>query len=197
LFLNNILGGNKMISTTKKLTVCAIMVALASVLSLVKIFTAPYGGSVTLASMAPIIIISLIYKPRWSMMSAFAYSVIQIILGFYPPPVKDILSFTLVILLDYVIAFGVLGFAGAIAKRFKNKLIGVPIATFTVIFLRFISHFLSGIVIWSSYAPKGQPVWLYSMLYNGAYLLPELIITGILLTVLVKYIDFRKLAGVR
>jgi len=83
----------------------------------------------------------------------------------------------LVILLDYVLAFSVLGMAGTISSFIKNKCFKVIFGTTMVIFLRFVCHFLSGIIIWDVYAPEGQSVFLYSLLYNGSYMLIEFIIT--------------------
>ncbi|MBC8584611.1 energy-coupled thiamine transporter ThiT [Youxingia wuxianensis] len=179
--------------TTRKLTHSALMVALATILSLVTIFKAPNGGSVTAASMVPIIIIALMYNTSWALLTSLAYSGIQMLLGFYPPPTQDFISFVLVILLDYVVAFGVLGLAGVFARRFKNKVLGACIGTIIVMALRFICHFLSGILIWTSYAPEGMPVWLYSFTYNGAYMLFEAIISVVVIALIVKYINLDKL----
>ncbi|MEI6100383.1 MAG: energy-coupled thiamine transporter ThiT [Eubacteriales bacterium] len=173
---------------TRRLTESAIMIALASVLSLCIIFQAPFGGSVTLASMVPIILISLKYDVRWAIITSVAYAGIQMLLGFYAPPVQDFLSFLLVILLDYVLAFGVLGLAGTFGRLFKKPIAKIVGGGAIVIGLRFVCHFTSGIVIWASDAPAGQPAWLYSLGYNGSYMLFELIISVAILLVLSRVI---------
>ncbi len=168
-------------SKTKKLTECAVMVALASVLSLIKIYDAPYGGSVTLGSMVPLIVACVHIKDiRWGILMCFTFSLIQMMFGFAPPPTPTLWYFALVVLFDYVVAFTVLALANPISRLFKNGIVGAVVGAFGAVFARFICHFISGYFIWGVYAPEGQPVWLYSLLYNGGYLLPELVISTIL-----------------
>lgn len=171
------------------------MIALATVLSIFAVYKLPNGGSVTFASMAPIVVIALMYDFGWAMLTAFAYSMVQMLLGFYPPPTQDFLSFALVILLDYVIAFSVLGLAGVIAHRFKNRVAGAAAATCAVILLRLCCHFLSGILIWAPYAPEDMPVWLYSIGYNSSYMIPEMIVSAIAVSLVVRFVNLDKLAA--
>ena len=163
------------------LTESALMIALAVALSIFAVFHLPNGGSVTIGSMLPILLISFKYDFKWSVLTAFAYSLLQMFMGFYPPPTQDLLSFVLVILLDYVIAFTVLCFAGPIYRKLGDGLsdsLRMTIACCICFAGRFICHFLSGILIWDVYAPEGQPVWLYSLTYNGSYMLAEALITS-------------------
>lgn len=162
---------------TKKLTLAGMFIALATVLSFIKLFNMIYGGSVTAGSMVPIILFSLMCDFKWGIIQATIYGLIQLMLGWYAPPAQTFASFVLVILLDYVIAFGILGLSGAIARKIGGGLIAISIGTLTSLFIRFLCHFASGILIWHSYAPPGQPVWLYSLLYNGGYMLGETVIT--------------------
>lgn len=97
------------------------MLALALLLSMIKFYHFPNGGSITAASMAPIIIISLMYDTRWALFTSFAYSLLQMLEGFYPPPVQSFGMFVALILLDYVVAFGILGLAGPVAAAFKRS----------------------------------------------------------------------------
>lgn len=168
---------------------CALLVALGAVLSMIKI-SAPYGGSVTLASMAPIVLISYRHGIKWGLGAAFVYSLLQMILppGFYPPPAKTFIAFAAVVLLDYVIAFTVLGTASFFGKLFKNRVLSGVVGAVSVTFIRFICHFVSGILIWGSYA-EGQPVWLYSLTYNGSYMLWEIIITAAATALLLPVLD--------
>ncbi|MBR6524274.1 MAG: energy-coupled thiamine transporter ThiT [Clostridia bacterium] len=162
---------------TKKLTLAGMLIALATVLSLIKIFDMPYGGSVTAGSMVPIIIFSMQCDTKWGITQAICYSIIQLMLGWYAPPAQNFVSFAAVILLDYVIAFGGLGLAGPIARRLGGGRSATAVGVILVLFIRFLCHFLSGILIWGSFAPEGQPVWLYSLLYNGGYMLGETVVT--------------------
>ncbi len=173
---------------TRRLTESAIMIALASVLSVIVLFQLPQGGTITPASMVPIILISMKYDVKWSMITSLVYAGIQMLLGFYAPPTPNFINFLLVILLDYVIAFGVLGLAGTFGRAFKNPVGRIIFGSTVVIALRFLCHFLSGIIIWNSYAPAGQPVWLYSLGYNGSYMLGELIVSVIVVAVLSPFL---------
>ena len=181
-----ILGG---VFMTKKLTTTGVLLALAVILSMIRLFDAPYGGSVTLASMLPIILLSVLYGTKWGILSGIVFSVLTMFSGGIPaPPVAGFGMYVLVVVLDYILAFGVLGFAGSISRLFSGKPYAVPLASAVVIALRFLCHFLSGILIWSAYAWEGYGAALYSFLYNGSYMLFELIITTILSALVVKWI---------
>ena len=177
---------------TKKLTLCALLVAMATVLAMVsKIIPAPWlqGGSVTLASMVPIIAVSIIIDMRWGLLASVVYSLIQMLTGFYPPPTQTILYFFLVIFLDYIAAFGVLGFAGSFSKLLGSKKWSIPASGAIVAFLRYICHILSGVLIWGVYAGEGQSVLAYSLIYNGSYMIPEIIITAVALALMSGVIE--------
>ncbi len=169
---------------TKRLTLSAILTALSFVLMMIsKVLPAPWlqGGSVTLASMVPIIVISVNLGTKWGLISGFVYSLLQMMTGFYPPPTQNFLSFALVVLLDYVFAFSVLGLSGLFVKLMKNKAWAIPVSGVIVTTLRYLMHILSGLLIWGVYAPEGQTVLAYAVLYNGSYMIPEIIITAVVL----------------
>ena len=166
---------------TSRLTQSAILIAMAIVLSYFKLAQWTFGGSVTLGSMIPIMLISMKYPFSWSLTSAVAYSLIQMMQGFYAPPVENLLYYTLMILLDYVVAFGGLSLAGPVYRALKKKISernSIMAATTLCLVLRFLCHFASGIIVWAAYAPANQPVWLYSLIYNGSYMLAECVISG-------------------
>lgn len=182
-------------NTTKKLTTSALMIALATVLMWVsKLIPAPWmqGGSITIASMVPIIAVGILLGTKWGLCSALAYAVIQMMFGFYPPPTQTFLSFTLVILLDYIIAFGILGLSGMFVKLLGNKYLSIPLSAFIVTSLRYICHILSGILIWGVYAGEGQSVLAYSLVYNGSYMIPEIIISTIVTGLIFKSSIFKR-----
>ena len=165
---------------TKKLTLCAISVALATVLAMIsKIIPAPWlqGGSVTIASMVPIIAVSVAVGSRWGILASVVYALIQMLSGFYPPPTQTIWNFFLVVFLDYIAAFGVLGLAGSIYNITGKKTWAIPVSGAIVTTARYICHILSGLLIWGVYAEEGQSVLAYSLIYNGSYMIPEIIIT--------------------
>ncbi len=176
-------------STTKKLTACALLIALATVLMWVsKLIPAPWlqGGSITLASMVPIVIAGILFGTKWGLCASVSYAVIQMLFGFYPPPTQTFWYFVLVVLLDYVIAFGVLGLSGFFHKLFHKKGWAISVSAAIVTTLRYVCHILSGILIWGVYAEEGQSVLSYSLIYNGTYMIPEIIITTVVTALICK-----------
>ena len=170
--------------SVKAVAESAMLVALAFILSTFTVFKLLYGGSVTIGSMIPIMLVSLKYPFGWSLTVALCYSILQMFQSFYAPPVNTLINYMLMVALDYIVAFSVLCLAGPIVNMLEKKLelrIRLMIATVICFGLRFLCHFISGIIIWGVYAPKGQPVWLYSLMYNGSYLGLETIISGLIL----------------
>ena len=170
---------------TKKLTVSALLIALSAVLAAFPILRLPNDGTITLASMVPVIVIGFLFGTKHGIISAFVFSLIQMVTGgIATPPVENFVYYALVVLLDYVIAFTVLGTAPIFEKMIGNKTISMPISGGIVVFLRFVCHYISGVIIWGVYAPEGQSPYLYSLLYNGSYMGIELVVTVVVLAVL-------------
>ncbi len=160
----------------KMLVEAGIMIALAQILSYVKLFEMPMGGSVTAASMVPILLFAVRWGAKSGLLVGTVYGILQFLLGpkwsFHP----------ISILGDYVVAFGLLGLAGL----FKKDVKGITLGTFLGIFGRFVCHVISGVVVFASYAPEGQHPLVYSILYNGTYLMPEFVISLVLVLLLVN-----------
>ena len=162
--------------TTKQLVTSAIMLALASVLSLIKVWQMPLGGSITLLSMLPVCLLSIKYGYKWGLFSAFVYSLIQMAMDF-----GSLMSWGMTlkiwigcIIFDYIVAYTVLGIAGIFKDKGSMGIIaGVAIA----IALRFISHVISGTIFFDIWCPEGWNVLVYSLAYNGAYMAFEMIFT--------------------
>ena len=176
-------------NTTLILVECALMIAMSTVLSMIKIFEMPQGGAVTCASMVPLILVSYRHGLKWGIGTAFTHSLLQMILRFDAPPANTFWAFLAVILLDYVLAFTVLGTAAFFGKPFKSRAVSVAVGSVAACVLRFLCSFASGILIWSDYAPKDMPVWFYSFTYNGSYMLVETIITAVVAVVLIQVLD--------
>lgn len=179
-------------SKTKKITLSALMVALSVVLVLIsKLIPAPWmqGGSITFASMVPVIAASIMLDTKWGIACGVVFSLIQMMTGFNPPPTQTFFYFVLVILLDYVAAFGVLGLAGTFYRLMKKKTWAIPVGGIIVTMLRYVCHIVSGVLIWGVYAEEGQSVLGYSLIYNGSYMIPEIVITGIVLAIISKFIQ--------
>lgn len=184
-----------------KLCISAIFVALATALSFIKIINMPLGGSVTLLSMLPIVMISCMLGLKWGMASSFVYSLIQLFLGI---ALDGIFAWGLTptmligtIVLDYIAAFSVLGLAGIFSKK---GYIGNCLGTAMVLVLRFICHFISGYVIFTQleqFELFGQVFsnrpFLYSLCYNGLYMVPELIFTVVAALILFKIPPVKKI----
>ena len=176
----------------------AVMVALAFVLSLIKVWQMPFGGSVTLLSMLPITLIAVKNGPLWGFGTAFVYSLTQLAVSgvFGWGLTAGVLAVAL--LLDYIAAFTVLGAAGCFGKTKTGAVVGTAVACV----LRFVSHFLAGYTIWANYEQfvafgkewVNMPA-LYSLCYNGAYMLPELIFTVAATVVFVNVPAIQKLLG--
>lgn len=168
-------------SNVRKLTEGAICVAVAVVLSLFTLFHMPLGGSVTPFSTMPIIVIGLRHKWKWGVACALVFSLVQLMIGMgnvLAVPVKNLESMIICALLDYIIAYALLGFAGSIARRQKNDKLGMALGILlTAGFGRLFCSFLSGVVIWGPFAPEGWNVAVYSLVYNLAWCLPDTVIT--------------------
>ena len=183
---------NKTYSKTRILVEGALMIALATILSMIKLFRMPYGGSVKLMAMVPLVMMSYRHGVKWGVVTAFAYSLLHMIMGISDvASCPTLLSQIGCVLLDYVIAYTVLGLADAIAKPFDNRVVGVCVATGAVCLMRFVCSWLSGMLVWGAYQSYyewavNMPTWLYSLIYNGNYMLPDTAINIIGAAVLVK-----------
>ncbi|MDO5022551.1 MAG: energy-coupled thiamine transporter ThiT [Eubacteriales bacterium] len=144
------------------------------------------GGSVTFGSMLPVILISFRWNTKWGMFSSFVLSLIQLVMGLnnvnYAPNAGYAIA---IILLDYVIAFSVLGLGNMFQNKVKNTLTAIVGGITVSYFLRFVCHFFSGWLIWDALWPneQGMSGWYYSLVYNGSYMLPETLLS-ILIAVL-------------
>lgn len=180
----------------QRMVLSSVLIALAAVLSLIKVYKLPLGGSITLLSMLPIAMISVMYGTKWGLWSAFVYSVIQLIFGI---TMDGLLGWGLTwyaligtIVLDYLAAFTVLGLSGMLRKK---GIVGVVIGTAIALALRFVSHFVSGVIIFGTITSGDS--WIYSLTYNGSYMLPELIITCIGAAVLFNLPQVKRLIGIK
>lgn len=177
----------------------AILLALAVVLSYIRIFRLPFDGAITLFSMLPLCLVSIKYGIRWGLGTAFCYAWFQVlqggVFGWGLTPIILVGS----LIFDYVVAFGVLGFAGAFRKKGTAGMLGGIALACT---LRFLSHFVAGVVLWANLEQfvafgqewVGRPV-LYSLCYNGIYMLPETVMTVVGAYLLLRIPQFRRILG--
>jgi len=170
----------------KKITLCGVMIALGTVLSFLKPYEPPLGGGVTILSMVPVAFLSCMLGLKWGFGAAFAYSLIQLFIS-----MGEVMSWGLTagaviatFLLDYIIAYTILGISGIFRKKgIWGIVVGVALATF----IRFLCHFATGVYIFDIWMPDDwNNVWIYSLCYNGGYMLPEIILTCVGTALLVK-----------
>lgn len=174
----------KKISKTQILAESAIMVALS-----IAIFTVSdmlpwpyaYGGGFSIFGQVPIILISYRHGIKNGLPAALVLAIFEMIMGYKNfTYVTGIAAYLIVAFADYIVAFGCLGLGG----MFKGKLGGkqgteMALGGAVVCIIRFICHFISGVTIWSGYCPEGMAIGLYSLFYNGSYMLIELVLTVI------------------
>jgi len=185
----------------------AALIALATVLSIIIIYKAPYGGSLTLFSMVPIIMISVRHGVKNGLFAAFVYSIIQLLLGLsnfsYIPSWQGIAASAL---FDYIFAFTVLGFAGMFVrtKAFSGKygIYGaVALGSAITVIARTVIHMFASVFIWRSlwlewYADDPTNIvnrfspWMFALIYNISYMLPELVLTLVATPVVASLYDF-------
>ena len=156
--------------STRDIAYIGVALALATVLKIFRIYHLPQGGSITIGSMVPILLMAFFYGPEVGFLTGFLYGIITLILDPYIlHPVQ--------VLFDYPLPFMALGLAG----YFRNKKV---LGTIVAIIGRFICHFISGVVFFGSYAPKGMSPYVYSLVVNGSFLLVEGAICVVIIAVL-------------
>ncbi len=165
------------IKTTRRLVESAVMIALAVALSAIPLPKMPYGGSITVFSQVPIVLIAYRYGTPWGLFTGVVMGVGQMILGAgdfsYVSGIPAILA---VAFLDYLGAFAFLGLGGVFKNRLHRPALEIALGAFTGSALRFLCHAVSGATIWKGYA-NGQSVLRYTIAYNGFYMVPETILT--------------------
>jgi len=218
------------IEKTKRLTMSAMMIAIATVLAfvcgLIPFLHLPFGGGFTIASMLPIVIISYMYGIRWGLFSSFVYSVVQIlmdlmlgtggsvIMALFLPQSDGFMGYAagfFILLLDYLVAYTVLGLGGIFRNRIKSKTAALCLGVVVALSLRYLVHVISGYIFYGAWAEwffsqegftlgavildavSGQILALiYSIVYNGLYMIPEIVVTAIAATVVARIPQIKK-----
>lgn len=182
----------------------------------------PFGGQLTLASMLPLLLISYRYGVKWGIFCGMTYSAIQMALGiktvtaaFQPGYFGDeamLINAIIMIVFDYFLAYTVLGLGGIFRNKIKNPGLSLMCGGLVATFLRYVVHILSGYILFSGWAEwfftqDGFPGWgaalvenvspgalglLYSIVYNGMYMLPEIIITAVAAVLISKVPNITK-----
>ncbi len=190
-----------------RMVFCALMVAAATVLSIIKVFRLPFGGSVTAFSMLPVLIAGYAFGPGWGLATGLVHGIIQMIFGvgnqaFASQSAGAVIG---IIALDYLVAFTVLGLSGMFKKTIKNVPAGMALGSAVAMCLRFLSSFASGSIFFGQWAewyftqesfPQqiGSAVlekfsgaglaMIYSAIYNAMYMIPEIIGTVVVIIII-------------
>ena len=208
-----------MTTKTKRITESAMLLAVAIVLELVsKMFIPemPFGGQITLVSMLPVVLISYRQGVKWGLVASMTYALLEMAIGaktvasaFQPGYFGDgtmIVNALIMCVLDYLVAFTVLGLGGLFRDRIKNPGMSLMCGSLVALGARYAAHIASGYILFSGWAEwfftqEGFPAWggklveslspemlglTYSVVYNGMYMLPEILITAVVAVVLAK-----------
>ena len=193
---------------TKRLIETALMLAVATILSVIQPFQLPFGGGITIASMLPIVLIAYRYGTKWGIFSGFVFSILQMLTGFktvsafFLPGDNQMLIWQaiLICLIDYIIAYTVIGFGGIFRNKFNSSSTALCVGSIVALLFRYVAHIISGAIFFGSWAEWfftqegfykiGESILgtfsgtglsiVYSVFYNGLYMIPEIVITAIL-----------------
>ncbi len=201
-----------MTNKTRRLTESAMLIAIAIVLELVsKMFIPefPFGGQLTLVSMLPVVLIPYRHGVKWGLVAGLAYALLEMAIGtktliaaFQPDYFGEgvmLANALLMCLLDYLVAFTVLGLGGIFRNRIQNPGAALMAGSLVALGARYLSHIASGYILFAGYAEwfftqEGFPTWgqtlvdtlspqllgfVYSVVYNGMYMLPEMLLTAV------------------
>ena len=188
----------------------AIATVLAFVCAYIPFLNFPFGGGLTVASMLPIVLVSYMYGVKWGLFTGGIYSLIQMLMGhgtvvamFLPndDAYQGALRAIIICLLDYVVAYTVLGVGGLFRKRIRSNSLALCLGVIVALSARYAVHIASGAIFFGAYAEwfftdtlfagMGFSKWLmnnlsggalaivYSVIYNGCYMIPEIIITAV------------------
>ena len=176
----------------------------------------PFGGQVTIVSMLPVVLVGWKYGISKGLLTGFVYSLVQIALGVKTisalilPASEDYLggigNVILMFVFDYIVAYTVLGLGALFKNKIKNTSVSLSAGAFAVLTFRYISHIISGCILYGAWAEwfftqDGFYSWgetimntftgnglslVYSIIYNGFYMIPEIIITTIVAVVIGK-----------
>ena len=166
------IGSKKAIFSTKKITAIALAIALTTTLSFLK-FSLPFGGSITVFSLVPVIIVSYYYGFYYGLFTGFITGLLQFITS---PYILTPLTF----MLDYLLAFSAICFAGIYKKIIKNTTLSVSLGAVTFYLVRYVMHVLSGIIYFNAgWVTEGFPTSsaiIYSICYNAVFIFPDMLI---------------------
>lgn len=180
--------------TTRQLVESAVMIAIGTILSMITI-ASPWklGGGITICSMLPLVLIAFRHGTKVGVFASAVYGLIQMILGF--SNVQYATNFVMamgIVLFDYIVAFGVVGFSAIFRNTLKNTLSAIVAGVVFTFMLRLLCHFGTGVWIWEALWPNelGWAAWIWSAAYNASYMIPEIVLT--LIVIIASYKPLQK-----
>ena len=175
------------------MTECSIMIALSTVLSLIKLAELPYGGSVTVASMLPIAIAVFRHGGKWGFACAAVNAFVQMLLGLnnfsYFTTWQSIVALAI---FDYVLAFAVFSLSGCFKKLVKNQAVAMLLGVLLASILRYGCHVISGATVWAGLSIPSEAALIYSLSYNATYMIPETLVLAVSTLYIGSVIDFTR-----
>lgn len=163
-----------------RLVESALLLAIAAVLSVIKIVDMPYGGSITAFSMLPLLIIAYRYGTKWGVVTALTYSLIQLLLGLENfSYVAGFASMLALAVFDYLLAFLVLGLGAIFRKSDRSQTASLVMAAVFTGVLRYLCHCVSGFTVWRDLSVPFTQSLVYSFSYNATYMIPEIVILSL------------------
>lgn len=168
------------VNRVKRWVEIAVAAALGAVLSLIKVYTLPQGGSVTVTTL-PVLFLALWRGPEAGATAGMVLGLLKLVLG-------PVVVHPVQVLLDYPVPFALLGVAGFFPRY---PAMGVLVGSLC----RGASHAFSGVIFFASYAPPGANIWKYSVLYNASYILPEALLCIVLAPILLRRVAGAGYAG--
>lgn len=176
-----------------RLVESGLMLAMATVLSMVKVLDLPYGGSITAFSALPLLLIAYRHGLWQGLLTAFAHSLIQLMLG------ANTLSYATspaaavaIVVLDYLLAFTVLGLGGLFRRKCESQGTALVLGALLTGALRYLLHVIAGCTVWAGLSIPTEAALVYSLAYNATYMLPETIVTALGAWYLSKAVDLRE-----
>ena len=176
-----------------RLVESGLMLAVATALSMVKVLDLPYGGSITAFSALPILLVAYRHGTGWGLVTALAHALIQLMLG------ASTLSYATsaaaavaIVVLDYLLAFTVLGLGGIFRRRCENQGTALVLGAVVTGALRYLLHVIAGCTVWAGLSIPTEAALVYSLAYNATYMIPETAVTALGAWYLSRAVDLRE-----
>ncbi len=155
-----------------------LMLAVATVLSMVKVLDLPYGGSITAFSALPLLLVAYRHGTPWGLLTALAHALIQLLLGMGTLSyATSAMAAVAILVLDYLLAFTVLGLGGVFRRTVSNQGTALVLGALLTGAMRYILHVIAGCTVWAGLSIPTEAALVYSLAYNATYMLPETLVT--------------------